>query len=238
MTEWWTYRPGDFLMFSPRIYWRLFEDINGATWPLPVLAVVLGVAALGWCWRRPGSERVVGLAALLLAAAWGHVAWAFLWQRFAPIQWVASSFAVAFAVQAAAVLASCWQARWTGTGPGAEFGVSQPGRRAGLALAAWATVLHPLLAGVQGRPWQQGEVFGLAPDPTALATLAWLLMTPATSPMARRWRALLWVIPVLWCVVSAAQLFTMGALQGAVPLAGVGLALAALHCGRHTPKRE
>ena len=25
MQEWWTYRPADFLLFSPRTYWRLFE---------------------------------------------------------------------------------------------------------------------------------------------------------------------------------------------------------------------
>ena len=31
--EWWTYHPSNFLMFSPRIYWRLFESINAAYGP-------------------------------------------------------------------------------------------------------------------------------------------------------------------------------------------------------------
>ena len=25
MQEWWSYRPGDFLLFSPGTYWRLFQ---------------------------------------------------------------------------------------------------------------------------------------------------------------------------------------------------------------------
>ena len=25
MSEWWTYRPEDFLLFSPRVYWRMFD---------------------------------------------------------------------------------------------------------------------------------------------------------------------------------------------------------------------
>ena len=28
MSEWWTYRPSDFLLFSARTYWRLFELHN------------------------------------------------------------------------------------------------------------------------------------------------------------------------------------------------------------------
>ena len=28
MQEWWSYRPGDFLLFSPRTYWRLFQLAN------------------------------------------------------------------------------------------------------------------------------------------------------------------------------------------------------------------
>ena len=37
MSEWWTYRPEDFLLFSPRVYWRMFELHNAALWPLQLL---------------------------------------------------------------------------------------------------------------------------------------------------------------------------------------------------------
>ena len=37
MSEWWTYRAEDFLLFSPRVYWRMFELHNTALWPLHLL---------------------------------------------------------------------------------------------------------------------------------------------------------------------------------------------------------
>ena len=43
MSEWWTYRPEDFLLFSPRVYWRMFELHNAALWPLQVLALAAGL---------------------------------------------------------------------------------------------------------------------------------------------------------------------------------------------------
>jgi len=39
MSEWWTYRPEDFLLFSPRVYWRLFELHNEALWPAQIAAI-------------------------------------------------------------------------------------------------------------------------------------------------------------------------------------------------------
>lgn len=58
MTEWWTYRPEDFLLFSARTYWRLFELHNAALWPLPLAGPPLGAALLWLLWsRRPGAER-------------------------------------------------------------------------------------------------------------------------------------------------------------------------------------
>ena len=33
MSEWWTYRPSDFLLFAPRTYYRLFELYNAEIWP-------------------------------------------------------------------------------------------------------------------------------------------------------------------------------------------------------------
>ena len=34
MSEWWTYTLSDFLLFSPRTYYRLFELHHRALWPL------------------------------------------------------------------------------------------------------------------------------------------------------------------------------------------------------------
>src|SRR3982074_3146188 len=43
MSEWWTYRPEDFLLFSPRVYWRMFELHNAGLWAPQVLALAAGL---------------------------------------------------------------------------------------------------------------------------------------------------------------------------------------------------
>ena len=66
-----------------------------------------------------------------------------------------------------------------------------------LALLAW-----PLIGPLVGRPWVQAEIFGIAPDPTVVATLGVLMAADRT-----RWELL--VIPLLWCAISGATLWTM-----------------------------
>ena len=105
MSEWWTYTLTDFLLFSPRTYYRLFELYNAAVWPLQLVTLALGVAILilmlrGGAW----SGRVV---AAILAALWLLVAWAYLLERYDTINWAARYFAIGFAVQAALLV-------WTG----------------------------------------------------------------------------------------------------------------------------
>ena len=58
MNEWWTYRADDFLMFSPRVYARLFERLNEDWWPLHL--VLLRAHGVGHRARRRdvGQEGV------------------------------------------------------------------------------------------------------------------------------------------------------------------------------------
>jgi len=46
MSEWWTYRPANFLLFAPRTYYRLFELYNSEIWPGQVLALLVGLVML------------------------------------------------------------------------------------------------------------------------------------------------------------------------------------------------
>jgi hypothetical protein len=221
VSEWWTYRPSDFLMFSPRIYWRLFESLNESWWPAQLLVVPAGLAWLGLHWRRqrmPGGIAVRA-AALCLAGCWAVVAWSFLLERFAPINWIAADFAAVFALQAAGLVGLALAGRVCGEDRRAR-------RLAGTALGLWALLGHPLLAVVCGRAWQQAEVFGLAPEPTVIGTLAFLLLAKADAPKTRRLMRTLWIVPLGWCAVSAATLATMGAGQAWVMLGAATLAVA------------
>ena len=222
VSEWWTYTPADFLMFAPRIYWRLFEALNRGTWPAAVLAPLAGLAWLAWVQReaaRPGP-RAATLAAVGLALAWAASALAFLKPLLAPIHWPADHVVPWFVVQAALLLVMAA----AGGLRAAPWAVQ---RRAGLVLLGYALLLHPLWPLLDGRPWRQAEVFGLAPDPTAIATLGVLQLLQATTP-SRRWlcRAA-WALPLGWCVLSAATLWTMGSAQGGAPAGAVVLALLA-----------
>lgn len=227
-----SYRPSDFLMFAPRTYWRLFELHNEAWWPAPLVLPALGLAACAWIWRggsggrggrggRGGALAQRAVAAALAVASL-FVAQAFVIERYEPINWAARGLAWLLWAQAVA-LAGLACTRGLGVVP-------EPRRRlAALALAAWALAGHPLLALASGRSLMQAEVFGLAPDPTAIAMLAWLLQGSVAGgglPARLAWRAA-WALALAACALSAATLATMGELQAAVMAAAALVAFAA-----------
>jgi hypothetical protein len=192
MSEWWTYSLSDFLMFSSRSYYRLIESYNAAIWPAHLLALVAGIIVIGAI-ARP-RQQMHRSAALVLAAAWGWVAWAYQLERYAEINTAAPYFAAAFAAQA---LLLCWLAYR----PGNAVPAPQP---LALGLSGLAILAYPLLAlalARDGGQWRQAEVFGIVPDPTVVATLGVLL--------AWRAPAIFWLIPVSWCLVSGATLMEL-----------------------------
>jgi hypothetical protein len=85
MSGWWTYRPEDFLLFSPRVYWRMFELHNAAFWPLHLATLTAGLAIILLMLRPP--PRRGPWVELILAALWVFVGWTFLWSRYAAINW-------------------------------------------------------------------------------------------------------------------------------------------------------
>ena len=208
MSEWWTYGLRDLLLFSPRTYYRLFELYNLEWWPLQILALALGAAV--FVLARRGGERAGCALVAMLAACWLWVAWAWHAQRYAPINWAAEYFAWAWGAQAVLLLAA---ALW-GRIDAAPMACLRRGF--GLALLGYALAIHPLLAPMLNRGWPQAEVFGMAPDPTALATLGALLA------IKLRHAGWLFPIPVAWCLISGATLWTMDAPDFAVvPLAAI-----------------
>lgn len=68
MTEWWTYSPADFLLFSPRVYYRLFELHNEAVWPAQVLTLGLGLVVLLFALR--GTPSASRWTTAILGALW------------------------------------------------------------------------------------------------------------------------------------------------------------------------
>jgi len=240
LSEWWTYRLSDFLMFSTPTYYRLFERQNAAVWPWQWLALALGSGLAAWlAWsmslQRPApvrsdpEHRAARVVCGVLALAWCTVAWAFLLRLYAPINWAAAAFAVGFGLQGLGLF-------MVASGLRGRLALARgPRAWVGLGLLLFALWVQPGLAPLFGRPWAQAEVFALAPDPTVLGTLGILLLlrrghvpggaTPQRTGPAFFW--LLWPLPLLWCAISGATLWVLQAPDAALMPAAAALALAA-----------
>ncbi|CAH2403760.1 DUF6064 family protein [Mesorhizobium escarrei] len=214
MSEWWTYRLEDFLLFSPRVYWRMFELNNAASWPLHLLTLAAGLALVVLVLRRP--RRHGFWIALVLAALFAFVGWSFLRSRYAAINWAIAYVAPAFGLQAL-LLAIGGAARG-----GLAFDRRDIAGRLGLLIAVVGLVAYPLLPPLFGRPWSSAEVFGIAPDPTAITTLGVLLA--ASGGLV----PLLFAIPLLWLLLSGLTLHAMGDPQAWLPLLAAAITVAAL----------
>jgi uncharacterized protein DUF6064 len=197
MPDWLTYRLSDFLLFSPRTYYRMFELYHTQVWPihLVVLGSTLAIAVL---LRREEEWRDRAIAGLL-AVWWVWVAIAFHFQRYATINWSARYFAALFVIQALLLA-------WFGVVRGRlRFRLSrEPAVHMAAGLLLFALVLEPIAGRIAGRAWRQVEMFGLTPDPTAIATLAFLALSTARPHQA------LIVIPAVWCAIGAATLWALG----------------------------
>ena len=196
MPEWWTYSLSDLVMYTRQTYYRLFELYNVAIWPVQVLTIGAGVAI--WALLRRPDARRGRFVASVLAACWVWVSIAFLAKRYATINWAAVDFAWAFGVEAALLL-------WTGVVRGRLVFDREAGPvpRAGAAIFLFAVGIQPLTGLLFGRAPRQLEFFGVAPDPTAVATLGVAL----TAVGRTRWEHV--VIPAIWCAFSAAMLWAM-----------------------------
>ena len=200
MSEWWTYTLSDFILYSGHAYYRLFESYNAAIWPAQIAVFVVGVVILERVLRagvRPAAGR--GVAAVV-AASWIWIAIAFHAARYATLNVGAPVFAGMFMLEAALLL-------WIGVVRGRlVFGRTETAsERAGLVLYVLSLAVFPFAAVLSGRGLRAAEVFGLAPDPTAVGTLGLVLMSKSRP----RWPLL--VVPIAWCVTTGAVLSVLEA---------------------------
>ena len=224
MSQWWTYTLSDFLLFSPRTYYRLLELYNLAIWPLQLAggAIGLGIVAM-LALKRDRRRRII---ALLLAGCWLWIAWGFHYERYAQINWAAEWFAVAFALQAIFLIVVGVMRR------AASQASREGGNRLAATLVAITVLGYPLIAPLAGRPWTAAEAFGVAADPTAIGTIA------ALSTVGGRARWLLLILPLLWCAVAVATLWAMDAPETVVVAGAALLALVPAVCGMRRGDRD
>ncbi|WP_417811662.1 hypothetical protein [Thalassospira alkalitolerans] len=210
MGDWWSYGLADFLLFSPRVYYRLFETLN-TTWGLAVTAALIaGMVASGLAMRRGYRGNRVVL--ILLAMIWGWVTAGFLWQYYQPINWVIPYFIPAFIVEAGFMVMFAVRRMPLRFGWRGDFSSV-----AGAALLLIAIIGFPFAGLIEGRGLIQAELFGSAADPTAIGTLGFILLARGT------WRWLLLPVPLVWCVMASAILWVMDQNIALLPLIAVWL---------------
>ena len=193
MPEWASYSRSDFVMFSARAYYGLFALLNRHLWPLQPVALAWGIAIAVMALR--GSPGMPRFATLMLAAAWCGVAWLYFVREYSTIHTYGRWFAGAFLLEA--MLLALTAARAETPAPARSSVLLAAG------LLALAIVVQPLVAPILGRPLVQAEVFGLAPDPTVVATFG--VMLALRAPW---W---VWPVPVLWVAYDAMTLHVLRA---------------------------
>jgi hypothetical protein len=165
MSEFWSYALSDLLMFSPRVYFRLFELHNQALWPAQVVTIILGLTMIVLVARRVTAHGRVIL--LICGFMWLWIAWSYFWESYSTINWAASYIAPIAALEGILLIGFGAVRGWP------DFAEPCKARLfAVLGLLVLAVVGYPFIASAMGRSWSAAEVFGIAPDPTAIATLA------------------------------------------------------------------
>ena len=192
MNEWASYQLQDFIPFTADAYLRLLERTGETFWPLHLLGVVLGGAALFLALTHRSRA-----ACALIAPLWVFVGMAFFAQRYSELNWAGHWIGRAFIAEA--VILALIAITSFGTEKGSNL--KSPSALAGILLTACGLILYPLIAPLTGAPWVQAETFGIHPDPTAVTTLGLILLTLRGAAM---WFAA--IVPALWATISGLTL--------------------------------
>ena len=212
--------------FTSAEFFAAFARYNSATWPGPVLLLVLGliIGGLAIATATPASaprstqQRDHGRTIMFfLAGLWTWMALVYQLTFFRAINPVAPAFAALFLAQAGAL---CWLALRPRGGPDASTRTLGPWRRAlGAAFLGYALVIYPAVGLLLGQRYPALPSFGL-PCPTTLYTLG--IFTLSTRPVP--W--LMYLVPTVWAAIATSAAVAFGIGEDFVLLPAVALALA------------
>lgn len=199
MQDWSSYSLSDFLLFSPRVYERMFVLLNQDLWPAQLLFAIAGFAILFAVARFELRGMQFGLVALALA--WMLVAFVFFQGRYEQINWLGRYIMPIAIVQGVLLLATAIAVQ-----RGTRFGwpVSSLAGMVIVLLLCLGLVVYPLLALTSEQGLAGAQMLFATPDPTAVATLG--IAALLRSPM--RW--LLMIVPIAWCIFTGLTLWTLG----------------------------
>ena len=218
MSEWWTYRLSDFLLFSPRTYYRLFElynarDLAGAGRRRSLLGLAApGAFSRGARRRRGPRDRGDPRGRLALGRD------RLSRRAIRDDQLGGRLFRLGVRGLEAALL--LWIGVVARPARDRSAGRTDPGARRARADLLFALVVEPLAAPLLGRGWRPAEIFGVA-----ARTRPPSQRSASCSSRSGRGRWALIVVPALWCAITGATLFAMKAPDFGIAPAAAALAV-------------
>lgn len=199
------------LPFTVSQFFAVFAQYNAAIWPLQIVAYGLGVLAVIALWRREPLSDPVILSVLAIMWALNGIGYHFLF--FAEISPIANIFAGFFLLQSILFAASVF------VRDDLRFDIRPNLRSAtGLCFIVYALFIYELLGYWTGHGLMAGPLFGVAPCPTTIFTIAMLFLA--------RGRFVVWlsVIPILWSLVGLAAAVQLGVPEDfGLPVAALAL---------------
>ncbi|HET8904751.1 MAG TPA: DUF6064 family protein [Saccharospirillum sp.] len=208
MDTWFSYRLSDFILFSERVYWRLFDQVNDLAGAFLTVLIALGCLLLVGVWSRHRAVR--NATAMLLGAFWVSSAILFLWFYYTPVNWAARYAVPFFFLEAGLLILLSFTGQLS-----RSLHKNDVKGWLGFVLLAYAVVIHPFTSLMFGRTLASAEIVGLAPDATAMATLGVVLVTATTRALY-----LLLPIPVLALTLSGLTLHALGTAEAwVIPVA-------------------
>jgi hypothetical protein len=188
------------LPFSRSEFLQVFADYNTAIWPLQPVAAGLGLLAIVVLYRRfAWADRLI---AGILCSFWTMMAVGYQWMFFSTVNDAAHAFGILFLLAALAFFVEgVVRSRMT-------FDVV-PGVRGWVAvlLVVYAFAVYPLIGLIVTHPYPETPLFGVAPCPTTIFTLGFLLLVRHPRP----W--LLAAVPLLWSVIGGSAAFILNVPQ-------------------------
>lgn len=181
------------LPFTVEQFLNIFVSYNTSVWPAQILLNILGIAAIGFCFRKTPSRTVP----LILAGLWIWTGVVYHILYFSVINPAAFLFGALCIIQGGIFL-------WFGFSPGMEFRFV-PGWRAytGALLILYGLVIYPVLGYFLGHRYPASPTFGV-PCPTTIFTFGLLLWT------THRLKWFCYLLPLIWSVIGFTAAFTLG----------------------------
>jgi hypothetical protein len=185
------------LPFSRSEFLAVFAAYNEAVWPLQLLFFAAGLVAIGLLlFRPPWADRA---NSAILAAFWLTMAIGYHWTFFAPVNPAAYVFGGIFLLQAGLFVAEGLVRNRIHYG-----GASGISAWIAALLIAYGVAIYPLICLLVTHPYPTTPLFGIAPCPTTLYTIGFLILARYPKPL------LLAFIPLAWSVVGGSAAILLG----------------------------